>query len=91
MKNMIGIKNGDDMIQEYLEFAKEIALYAGKIMMEYYQKDIDLNYKEDKTVVTEIDKKINHYLIEKVKEKYPEHSVLGEEESFKQDSDYFWV
>ena len=91
MKNMIDIKNGDDMDQEYLEFAKEIALYAGKIMMEYYHKKIDLNYKEDKTVVTYVDKKINHYLISRVQEKYPEHSVLGEEESFKENSDYVWV
>ena len=39
------------MFNEYLEFAKEIALYAGKIMLEFYQDKLDLNYKEDKTVV----------------------------------------
>lgn len=79
------------MNQEYLEFAKDIALYAGKVMMEYYQKDINLNYKEDRTPVTEVDKRINHYLIEKVQEQYPEHSVLGEEESVNRSSDYVWV
>lgn len=79
------------MYQEYLEFAKEIALYAGKIMMDYYNDRIDLNYKEDKTVVTLIDKTINSYLIEKVKEKYKEHSVNGEEESYSKGSDYVWV
>lgn len=80
------------MNKEYLEFAKEIALYAGKTMMEYYNKDFDLGYKEDNTVVTMVDKKINRYLIEKVKEKYPNHSVSGEEESFRNDSsDYVWV
>ena len=31
------------MYQEYLNFAKDIALYAGKVMMDYYQKDITLN------------------------------------------------
>lgn len=70
------------MNKEYLEFAKEIALYAGKTMMKYYNKDFDLGYKEDNTVVTMVDKKINRYLIKKVKEKYPNHSVSGEEESF---------
>ena len=79
------------MYQEYLEFAKEIALYAGKIMIQYYQSSMNLAYKEDKTVVTEVDKKINHYLIEKVKETYQSHAVLGEEESFRQNSDYIWV
>ena len=76
---------------EYLDFAKEIALYAGKVMMEYYNKKIDLNYKNDKTVVTLVDKKINSYLIEKVKEKYPNHAVNGEEENYNQDSLYTWV
>jgi len=67
------------MYQEYLKFAKEIAYYAGKVMMEYYNNPIDLDYKEDKTVVTLVDKKINSYLIERVKEKYTTHSVNGEE------------
>lgn len=79
------------MYQEYLNFAKDIALYAGKVMMDYYQKDIALNYKEDRTPVTEVDKKINHYLIEQVSSKYPDHSVLSEEEKFIKESDYVWV
>ena len=58
------------MYQEYLEFAKDIALYAGRVMMEYYNDEISLNYKKDKTVVTMVDKRINSYLIERVKEKY---------------------
>ena len=62
------------MYNEYLEFAKEIALYAGKVMMDAYQQDIALNYKTDKTVVTAVDKKINRYLIERVKEKYKDLS-----------------
>ena len=44
------------MYQEYLNFAKDIALYAGKVMMDYYQKDITLNYKADRTPVTGVDK-----------------------------------
>ena len=79
------------MYNEYLEFAKEITLYAGKVMMDYYHNDIDLDYKEDKTVVTVVDKKINSYLIEKVKEKYKNHSVNGEEESCVKNSEYVWV
>ncbi len=79
------------MNNEYLEFAKEIALYAGKVMLEYYDDAKDLNYKEDKTVVTMVDKKINSYLIARVKEKYQDHSVNGEEESYNNNSDYVWV
>ena len=79
------------MYNEYLEFAEEIAFYAGKVMLEYYDDNKDLNYKEDKTVVTLVDKKINSYLIEKVKERYEKHSVNGEEESYTNDSEYMWV
>lgn len=80
------------MNEDYLQFAKEIALYAGKVMMEYYNKDnINLNFKEDKTAVTIVDKTINSYLIEKVKTEYKSHSVRGEEENYSSDSDYVWV
>lgn len=78
-------------MEEYLEFAIEIAKVAGKEMLDHYNVNEEYDYKEDKTVVTESDRFINHYLIEKVKEKYPTHSVMGEEESFLQDSNYVWV
>ena len=76
--------------KEYLEFAKEIAYEAGKIMLKYFKaKDIS-SYKGDKTIVTLADKEINTYLINRVKEKFPTHSVDGEEEQFGK-SDYVWV
>lgn len=76
--------------KDYLDFAKEIAYEAGKIMLKYFNaKDIS-SYKGDKTIVTLADKEINTYLINKVKEKFPTHSVDGEEEQFGK-SDYVWV
>lgn len=78
-------------MKEYMDFAKEIALYAGKIMLESYNKDLGLSFKEDKTEVTLVDKKINSYLIEKVKERFKNHSINGEEESYNNNSDYVWV
>ena len=79
------------MYKDYLDFAKEIALYAGKVMMDNYNSDVNMDFKEDKTIVTRVDKEVNSYLIEKVKEKYPDHSVIGEEESNSFESDYAWV
>lgn len=74
----------------YLEFAKGIAKEAGIIMKKYFsRKDISA-YKGDKTIVTLADKEINSYLIEKVKEQFPNHSVDGEEEQFGE-SKYVWV
>ena len=78
------------MEEEYLEFAKDIAKEAGNIMIKYFNMDNGANYKGDKTIVTLADTEINSYLIKKVKEKYPNHSVDGEEEQFGK-SDYVWV
>lgn len=80
----------DNKLNEYLEFAKNIAKNAGKIMLKYFNQSNGASYKGDKTIVTLADTEINSYLIEKVKEKYPTHSVNGEEEQFGS-SDYVWV
>lgn len=74
----------------YLDFAKEIAAYAGNVMLKYIDTEKDESYKEDETIVTRADKEINDYLIERVKEVYPTHAVDGEESQFG-DSEYVWV
>ena len=80
-----------DKLDEYLYFAKKIALHAGKIMLDYYNKLDNFDFKMDKTVVTIVDKEINKYLINQVKNNYKDHSVNGEEESYNLGSDYTWV
>ena len=77
-------------MEQYLEFAKCIALEAGKIMNKYFTGDNGANYKFDQTIVTKADTEINSLLIEKVKENFPNHSVDGEEEQFGK-SNYVWV
>ena len=79
-----------DYMNEYLEFAKEMAYDAGKIMKKYFTGDNGANYKFDQTIVTKADTEINSLLIERVKERFPSHSVDGEEEQFGK-SDYVWV
>lgn len=79
-----------DNYEEYLIFAKDIAKYAGGIMLKFFNQDNGASYKGDKTIVTLADTEINSYLIDKVREKYPEHCVDGEEEQFGK-SNYVWV
>lgn len=78
------------MDNEYLIFSKEIAYEAGKIMKKYFFEDNGANYKYDQTIVTKADIEINSLLIKNVKEKFPTHSVDGEEEQFGK-SNYVWV
>ena len=78
------------MMKEYLDFAKDIAHEAGKIMIKYFKGNNGASYKYDQTIVTKADTEINSYLIKRVKETFPTHSVDGEEEQFGK-SDYVWV
>lgn len=78
------------MEQEYLSFAKEVAYKAGEIMLKYFKGDNGASYKFDQTIVTKADTEINNYLIKRVKENFPTHSVDGEEEQFGE-SDFVWV
>ena len=78
-------------MKEYLDFALEIAEYAKNEMLSSFNKQMNYQFKEDRTIVTEVDQKINHYLIQKVHEVYPDHSVVGEEESDENRSRYLWV
>ena len=78
-------------MQEYLDFAVEIAKYAGNEIKNNFCNLKETSFKDDRTVVTEIDKKINHFLIESVAKKYPSHSVIGEEEVSSNGSNYVWV
>lgn len=78
------------MEEEYLQFAKDISYKAGEIMLKYFKEDNRASYKGDKTIVTLADKEINTYLIDQVKQKFPTHSVDGEEEQFG-NSNCVWV
>lgn len=75
---------------EYLEFAKDIAKEAKRIMLKYFKEENGSRYKGDRTIVTKADTEINSYLIKRVKEEYPNHMVDGEEEQFG-NSKYVWV
>jgi len=76
----------------YEQFAKDVAKQAGKIMMENFKLGMHKEWKSDNSPVTETDLRINKLLIEGVKKYFPEHSVLGEEESnFVGDRKMVWV
>lgn len=79
-----------DRYSEYLDFAKDIAKYAGKVMLKYFNQENGEKYKGDRTIVTLADTEINSYLINQVKEKYPNHAVDGEEEKYGE-SNYKWI
>lgn|GEM_PF-154561 len=72
-------------------FAVMIAREAGVIMRKYSTIDQEVERKSDNSPVTIADKTINTLLIEHVKMTFPEHGVLGEEESYESDRNILWV
>ena len=77
-------------MDDYLLFAKTLALEAGKIMEKYFLAT-DITWKEDSSPLTKADTEINDLVIKRIRERYPEHSIHGEEQSSYTDSPYFWV
>jgi myo-inositol-1(or 4)-monophosphatase len=78
-------------MDEYLEFAKDLADEAGGIMRHYFRVGVEHTLKEDHSPVTIADEKINELVIEKVRKHFPSHGVLGEEASFSTDAEDLWV
>jgi myo-inositol-1(or 4)-monophosphatase len=70
-------------MEEELEFAKGLAQQAGEIMLKHFQVGVLYEHKasEGDTPVTIADTTINKLVIKAVRERYPNYSVIGEEES----------
>ncbi|MCA9342459.1 inositol monophosphatase [Candidatus Saccharibacteria bacterium] len=79
------------MYDEYLKFSKGLAYEAGEVMKKYFKDELQVELKEDDTIVTVADKEINQLVINRIKSKYPDHAVCGEEQSHAIDSQYVWV
>ena len=69
-------------MEEYLRFAKNLAYEAGKVIIDNFDQDHEIETKSDNSPVTKIDKQINTLIAEAIAKTYPEHGLLGEEEDF---------
>lgn len=79
-------------MEQYLEFAKKLAKEAEEIALKYFSFEIENTWKEDNTPLTRADTEINDLVIKRINERYPEHSIYGEERSErKENSKYIWV
>lgn len=78
-------------MKTYKNFAIDIATKAGKIMLANFSLGMKKNWKEDNTPLTATDIAINKLVINEVAANFPDHSLLGEEESNMQNSEYVWV
>lgn len=66
-------------LQKYLDFAIENVHLSGRFALGYYQSNLRSDIKEDGSLVTEADRRIETFIYQRVKERFPEHDFLGEE------------
>ena len=73
-----------------------IAVKAGDIIMDIYNKDFSVVYKNDNSPLTEADKKSNDIICSRLKEIYPEIPIISEENKeipyeTRKNWEYFWL
>lgn len=81
-------------MDQYLEFATQLAHKAGEIMLEHFQIGLaaELKASEGNSPVTIADNTINQLVIDLVRSTYPDHAVHGEEQSLNtKNAAYTWV
>ncbi|MFP4564958.1 MAG: inositol monophosphatase family protein [Spirochaetaceae bacterium] len=66
-------------LTEYRRFAEDIAREGGSLTRSYFRRGIEVEYKQDKSPVTRADRETEQLLRRRIAERYPEHSVAGEE------------
>ena len=78
-----------------LEIVAAIAKDAGDAIMEIYDKDFQIDYKDDKSPLTEADMKSNEIICQALEKAYPEIPLLSEENKaeeyeVRKNWEYFW-
>lgn len=74
---------------------REIALQAGKAIMKIYKKDFSIEFKDDKSPLTEADLKANEIICSNLVELYPEIPIMSEENKqidyeIRKNWEYYW-
>ena len=62
-----------------LEVAKSLAIRAGEILLQHYDRP-NVSWKEHDNPVTEADRQASAFLVEELKRMFPEDGILSEEE-----------
>lgn len=70
----------DDPIQSRLEWATRITREAGELTLSYFhRRDLVVEFKADSSPVTAADRAAEELLRQRIAEKFPDDSILGEE------------
>jgi myo-inositol-1(or 4)-monophosphatase len=68
-------------LNKYLKFALALSKKAGKIAKDHYGKNISIKFKGEgkNNLVTEVDHKVEDYIVTAIRKTFPDHCILAEE------------
>ncbi len=66
---------------DFLSQIEQIAILAGEAIMEIYQKDYSVDYKQDESPLTEADTSANRIILDELRKIHPHTHILSEESS----------
>lgn len=78
--------------EDFISFAEQLATISGEVIRRYYRQDIEIEAKSDSTPVTLADKEVEKNIRAIIRNKYPDHGIIGEEfEPHQPDAEYKWL
>src|SRR5262245_20038184 len=77
------------MAHNYLDVAIDIALQAGAILREEFDRPPNIAYKGEADLVTQADKRSERCIVERLNQHFPDHGIVAEEGTGKDTSSEF--
>jgi histidinol-phosphatase len=65
--------------EEWLAFAQACCDAADEIALRHFRRELDIQAKPDRTLVTAADKEIETVIRRRIAERFPDHGLIGEE------------
>src|SRR5437764_14593859 len=76
---------------EFVSAMSDIAREAGVLLMHHFRQHVKIEYKGDVDLVTVADRNAEKLILERIRDRWPAHDVLGEEGGLHdRGSDYRW-
>lgn len=79
---------------EVVSVLKDLAVRAGQVIMDIYETDFSVDYKDDASPLTMADKQANALIVEGLQKSFPQTAILSEEvkdDKSRRDNDYCFI
>ncbi len=78
-------------MENYLDIAVEIASEAGSLIADLAKQPHKISYKRKSDIVTEVDRRSEAMITDRIRRRFPEHAIVAEEGGGRETgSDYCW-